>query len=202
MTVTYQVVLADQLPGGLTQISNTASVTSVQQTSPAQATVTNPILLPDLTAAKTNNVSGNLVLGNSYTWTVQVSNATGAGRATFTTGQTILTDNLPAGPAYGAVTVTNGTTPPGGTGNVSCAIVAGTLTCTASGGTVSLPEGASFSAAFGVTPVSAGSLVNPAIGGGNKCQVDPDNVLTESNEGNNDCTDSVTVFAPTATPSD
>ena len=47
-----------------------------------------------------------------------------------------------------------------------------------------------------VTPAAAGSLVNPASGGGNICRVDPGTVVNESNESNNDCTNTVTVVAP------
>ncbi|MBK9343221.1 MAG: hypothetical protein IPN07_09315 [Dehalococcoidia bacterium] len=46
-----------------------------------------------------------------------------------------------------------------------------------------------------VTPTTPGTLLNPAAGAGNVCKVDPDSLLTEANEGNNDCSDTVTVTA-------
>src|SRR5262249_60447745 len=52
------------------------------------------VVAPDLTATKANNVSGKLNLGGNWNWTVTVAN-TGNGAATFTAGQTILSDNLP-----------------------------------------------------------------------------------------------------------
>ncbi len=156
-------------------------------TASASLTVNLP---PDLTATKSNNVGGNVIAGNAFTWTVQVANAAGTSTATFASGQILLTDNLPAGPAYGAVTVTNGTTPP--TGPIACAIAANTLTCTANGGAVTMPAGASFNAAFNVTPAAAGSLVNPT---GGVCLADPNNVVVEADEGNNSCGDTVNVAA-------
>jgi len=152
------------------------------------------VAAPNLTAVKTNDVGGIISPGIPFTWTIAVSNGAGAGTATFSGGGRILIDDLPAGPTYGSVTVTNGATPPGGTGSVSCSIASGTLTCSASGGTVTLPPSASFRAAFSVTPASGGALANPA--GGGRCQADPDGLIPETNEADNDCSDAVSVVAP------
>src|SRR5206468_3508587 len=46
------------------------------------------VTAPDLTATKTNNVSGATTLGNSWTWTVVVSNG-GNAATTFATGQAL-----------------------------------------------------------------------------------------------------------------
>jgi len=151
---------------------------------------------PNLSAVKSNDAGGSVTPGTPFTWTVEISNATGAGigPATFASGERILLDNLPAGPAYGAVTVTNGATPPGGTGSPSCSIASLALTCTASGGSVTLSPGASFRTAFSVTPASAGALANPA--GGGRCEVDPDALISETSEADNACSDTVTAVAP------
>ncbi len=146
--------------------------------------------VPDLTAAKTNTVGGVIMSGNSFTWTVTVANTSAAG-ATFAAGQTILRDDLPAGATYGAPTVQN-LVNVSGSGGIACAISSGTLTCTATGGPVMLgATTGAFDVAFSVTPTTTGALTNPTSGG--VCRADPDNVIVESNESNNDCADTVTV---------
>ncbi len=155
------------------------------------------IVSPDLTVVKSHTPTGNATTGVPFTWSLLAANGAAAGPAMFTAGQTILTDNLPAGPAYGAVTVTYGTTPPSGTGVISCSIASNTLTCTASGGTVILPTNGSFTVSFSTTPAAAGSLVNPVAGGTNMCRIDPGTVIAESNEANNDCAETVTVTTTT-----
>jgi LPXTG-site transpeptidase (sortase) family protein len=159
-------------------------------------TITVNATQPDLTVTKANNAGGGVVLGDAFTWTLQVANGAASAPAIFTIGQTILTDNLPAGPTYGSVSITPGAIPPGGTGSVSCTIASNTLTCTASGGTVVLPAGGAFTAEFSVTPAAVGSLRNPPTGGTNICRVDPNTVIAESDETNNNCTaNTVTVTA-------
>jgi uncharacterized repeat protein (TIGR01451 family) len=155
---------------------------------------------PDLTVTKTNNTANRGGNGIPFTWSLLVGNGTTSGPAIFTSGQTILTDNLPAGPNYSTVTVTNGGTPPGGTGAISCAIASDILTCTASGGTVILPTAGSFTVSFTVTPTSGTTLVNPPAGGGNICQVDPGSVIAETSEANNNCAaNTVTITQPDLT---
>src|SRR6185503_10070490 len=124
---TYIVTGGDVATGTIT---NTASATADGVTS---ANVTTTIGTPaDLAVAKTNNVSGSVPLGTPFIWTLTVSNG-GNTAATFTAGQTILSDLLPVGPTYGTptpgtfVNITN-------TGNISCNVTAGTLACTANGG--------------------------------------------------------------------
>ena len=68
-----------------------------------------------------------------------------------------------------------------------------TLNCE-SVGDVTIGVGDSFDVQFSVTPGSAGDLANPRSGG--VCEVDPDGVVHENDETNNDCTpnpDTVTV---------
>src|ERR1700730_3795138 len=89
---------------------------------------------PDLTVAKTNNVSSSVSVNGTFNWVLTISNG-GAATASFATTQTILTDNLPNSNAtYGTPTVA---TAGGVTGTVSCGtIISSDLSCTASGGAV------------------------------------------------------------------
>src|SRR5688572_1822147 len=139
----------------------------------------------DLTLSKANNVSGSAVVGQSWNWTLTATN-TGS-PATFTAGQTIISDNLPnSNITYGTPTVQNATNITS-SANISCAIVGNDLTCSASGGSVTFDShiGASnFVVVFNATPQGAGSYQNPRTGGG-IAQIDPNNVIAESNETNN-----------------
>jgi LPXTG-site transpeptidase (sortase) family protein len=183
--------------GGACRIDPNNNVTeSNEGNNTCAETITVNATQPDLTITKANNVNNTVVLGDVFEWTVAPANGASSAPATFSAGQTILTDNLPAGPAYGSVTVSPGAIAPTGTGTVACSIASNTLTCTASGGTVIFPPGGSFVAEFSVTPASTGTLRNPPTGGGNICRVDPNNNIAENNEGNNDCTaNTVTVTA-------
>ena len=134
-TATYTVVAADVTAS---LVTNTASATSGGVTSP---TVSKTIpSLTDLTASKTNNVSGQVTVGNAFNWSIMVINAASSGSATFANTQTLLTDDLPSSGATYAIqpVKTSGTT---GTGTINCSITSNTLMCTASGGTVSIPPG-------------------------------------------------------------
>ncbi|MEM7053547.1 MAG: choice-of-anchor D domain-containing protein [Pseudomonadota bacterium] len=147
---------------------------------------------PDLTVSKTNPVSGSTELAaGAFDWTLTVANG-GDEDATFSSGQTILSDNLPnIGVSYGTPSV-GSLTGVSGSGTINCAIAGFNLNCTASGGTVVLAD---VSGGFQVTvptmPTAPGSLVNPRSGG--SCAVDPANVISEGDEANNDCADTVTV---------
>ncbi len=186
-------------PNTMAALSNTATVNPdnmSQEINTANNTSTNNLTVtaPDLIVSKTNNVSGDVLLGSSgvatFQWTLTVENQ-GDASATFTSGQKILTDTLPAAATYPtSVTVTpTGIT---GAGTISCSIASKVLTCTASGGDVTIPTGAvNFTAAFGVAPTSVGNLVNSTA------TVDPDHHVAESDETNNVAAqDTVTVRAP------
>ncbi|MBT4756744.1 MAG: DUF11 domain-containing protein, partial [Chloroflexi bacterium] len=150
---------------------------------------------PDLTAVKSNDESGEIDNTETFNWSIVVANDGGsAGTAFFEDGATILTDDLPTGPTYGTPGIVNGGTVPTGTGTIDCSITTDTLTCSATGGTVELAPGASFTVSFLVTPVGAGTLENPDTGG--ICTVDPDDVNGEDDETNNDCSDTVVVTGP------
>ena len=156
----------------------------------------------DLTATKTNNVGGTVVQGNNFNWTIQGKNQ-GTATATFTTGQVVLTDNLPSsGATYGAtgtVTLAGGTA-----GTITCPTAGNNLVCTVTSATFALPVNGTFNVVFAVTPTAAGSLVNPRATG--ICRIDPNNNVLESRDqvtapNNNDCADTVTVMPPTGTVS-
>ena len=146
----------------------------------------------DLTAVKTNNVAGATALGSGWIWDIKVANS-GSAAAAFDDGQTILTDTLPNnGVVYGSVSVSNlvGVT---NSGAIHCTIAGNNLNCVAQGAKVTMATTSSFDVTFSATPGAAGVYSNPRTGG--TCAVDPGNVVLESNEGNNNCVDSVTVNA-------
>ena len=151
---------------------------------------------PDLSVSdKTNDVGGGISLGESFTWTLTVTNS-GAADATFAEDDTILIDELPANVTYGTVTVTN-QTDISGAGTIACSISSDTLTCTASGGDVIIGDApGSFDVEIPATPTQSGSFPNGASG--TTCEVDPSpGVIDEVDEDNNTCPeDTVTVDMP------
>ena len=115
-----------------------------------------------------------------------MSNGANGGQASFTNGQVIMSDSLPVGADYVYGSKTDGTPAP--TGEITCGVTTGVLSCTAGTGGAVLPAGASFSVTVTgtVTQTSTGTLTNRAV-------VDPDRSVTESDENNNDFTDNVPV---------
>lgn len=178
-TATYTVTASDVTAKSVT---NTATATIDSVTSNT-ATKTVP-LAPDLSVTKANNVSGTIALNGTFKWTLTVSNTASAGTASFSNGQTLLTDDLPTSGATYSVPAT-ATNAGGTTGTIACAASSNTLTCTASGGAVTIPSGGSFSIEITVTATAFGSLVNPKSGG--ICKADPSTVESEIDETNNNC---------------
>ena len=150
-------------------------------------------LIPDLTVSKSNNQGGAITLGGNWTWTLTLSN-TGSAGATFTSGQVILTDNLPnTNISYGTASVSN-TVNITNPGNIDASISSNTLTVSATGGAVTMGAlTGSFDITFTATPSSGGSFVNPRSAG--ICTIDPANVIAEDNEGNNSASDTLSVSA-------
>ncbi len=176
-----------------TVFTNTAEITGTGDTTPGNnsSAVGVTVVMPDLTVGKVNDVGGTVSLGTNFNWTVTVAN-TGGAPATFSTGQTILTDALPgSGATYGTPSVQNATNVTNAA-NIQCSIAGNDLTCIANGAAVTLgATNGSFQVTMPVTPTTTGTLTNPRLGG--FCRVDPNNKVTESNESNNDGTDTVTI---------
>ena len=138
---------------------------------------------PDLTVKKTNDVVPPIFVGETFTWTIVVSNSNTT--ASFAEGQVVLSDPLPADATYTYNPLTDGPTP--AITNLSCALdISNVLTCTAVGGPVTLLDGEYFDLTVDVVPTKAGEFINTAT-------VDPGTVVNESNEQNNTSTDTVTV---------
>ena len=152
------------------------------------------VVAPALKAFKYNSVSNKATPGFPFRWFIAVSSA-GDLPFTFTDGQRMLVDDLPNdGVTYSAVTLTGGVN----LSNVACAIVDFRLTCAASGGPVTFAEdGAAFTVGFTATPSRFGSFVNPRPGG--TCAADPDALLLEANETDNNCANTVSMRQPDMT---
>ncbi|MFO7741872.1 MAG: hypothetical protein R6X31_06105, partial [Anaerolineae bacterium] len=168
---------------------NTPGADTVDGNVDTSGFLTAPILgcTPDLQVTKANDTGGETTVGTPFHWTLTIGNA-GLTHAVFNTGQEILVDELPAGPAYGAPTVADLVNVTGGA-NIDCSIAGNSLTCEAKGGGVTVGTAGGFAVGFSVTPGEAGALSNPA----GICQVDPDGNVTESDENNNCPTDTVEV---------
>lgn len=163
------------------------------QTATSADSSANYYIYPDLTATITDNTGGNIYVGNQYTWTTNIANL-GAVDATFTDGQTIFSQTLPASNmSYGTPTIGTSTSITN-IGNLSCSITANELTCKAVGGPVTIGAGGNFDVLLNVTPDGPGTFTSTVT-------VDPSLVITESNELNNSSTDSVTALTdPSVTP--
>lgn len=191
-TATYTIIAFDVSVGSVTNTAY-ATISGITSNTDRRTVYRN---LADLVISKANNTGGYAANGTPFTWTMTVSN-NGPQPATFTDGQTIFSDQLPAtGATYGSPTpasftlITN-------SGNISCSINGSNLlTCAASGADVTIGALAgSFQVTLSVTPTVAGSLINTAT-------VDPNANIIESNEGNNTGSDTLTVIdiLPTSTP--
>src|SRR5438270_9361871 len=171
--------------GTIRRVANAAAATPTATPTPTPIPAPTPTPTPpDLTATKTDDAGGHATFPNAWTWKVSVANG-GSQSCIFFSGQTILSDNLPnSNISYSSASVSNAVNV---SGPISCTITGSDLTCTASGGTVTIGSAGSFDVSFLATPTAAGSYANPRSGGG--CSVDPSNVVAESNESNNTCTD-------------
>lgn len=195
---TFVVDVDALLPSGTSTITNTATIgddgangpdADLSDNSSIETTV---VLLPDLTAVKNNNTSDFGALSQPFTWTITIANS-GSADGIFPNGSIILVDDLSSDAAYGTPAISN-VTGVTNSGNIVCEINALTLTCTASGADVTLDAGSgSFDVAFSTTPSATGTLDNPPAAG--QCLVNPDDDVVESNAGNNNCADSVTIQA-------
>jgi LPXTG-site transpeptidase (sortase) family protein len=129
---------------------------------------------PNLKATQDNDVSGTMTVGGTFHWTVTIG-SDGAVGASFSSGQTVLTDNLPTN------NVTYGTPVPSDS-SLNCSINGSdVLTCTAGTSGITIAPGSTVTVSIPVTPSAPGMYMN------NSCQVDPGNILAESSETDNAC---------------
>ena len=156
----------------------------------------------DLVVVKTNNAQNDQVItSGTFDWTLTVTNQ-GLGTAVFN-NQDILEDDLPNNATYSPTSNIAVTSGGGLTGSVDCDISGGnTLDCDDNNGgdSVTMAPGAWFAVTFNVDPDGPSTLDNPRSGGSNRCMADPDNVISEENERNNQCSDSVSVVELPAAP--
>ena len=141
---------------------------------------------PDLTVALSNNAANPTIATVTFQWTALATNSTS--ESSFSTGDTILTEQMPTGANYTNLVKTNGATAP--TGIIDCTYTNATrkITCVAGTGGVKLAAGATFKVEMDVTPTAAGSLVVDA-------DVDTDLKVNETDETNNTDTQTLTIIA-------
>ena len=182
-TASYTVTAQDLAIGSVTNTAS-GSIGSTYTNTVKATALSNQ---PDMVVTKTNNITGGQAIqGSKFFWTLTISNNGGA-TGTFTNTK-IVSDTLPSGPTYDASATVNLSGLTNNTGTVTCSIVGQNLSCSANG-TVTIEAGKSFTVQLGVTPQTTDTLTNLVA-------IDPDKVLTESNEGNNNGSNIVMVSAP------
>lgn len=168
---------------------------------PTPATFTwnvNPVTrTTDLAVTAMNNVDNDALPGQPWLWTLRVTNS-GDAAAPFAAGQILLLDHLPPhNLSYGTPMLVSSTDVTN-TASLDCTLANHTLICAATNNTVTLAaRTGAFVVQISAVADLAGDYNNPPPGG--QCQVDPDNVFHELNEGNNACENGVTVGAPDLT---
>lgn len=144
----------------------------------------------DLSITKTNNVSGSVEIGNTWDWTIKVTNL-GNLTLQLSPGQHLFDDNLPTNATYSYVSTSDGG---GVTGSWNFSVNSPSFPHDVWADPitpgVTIPPNGWIQAVFQATPSAAGVYANPRSGG--SCHT-----LTDSFTSNDSCTDSVTV---TATP--
>ncbi len=151
--------------------------------------VASPLWASDLTATKTNDTGGTVNLGNSFEWKIEIRNE-GTSTVYLLPGDVLLSDHLPwTNIAYGTPAIA-------GLPGISCSVwgPASTLICSATA-PWDISPGEYFGVFLEATPTATGTYVNPT---GGVCAVDPDDVVSETNEINNSCSDTVTAAPSTS----
>ena len=154
--------------------------------------------VPDLMLEKTNDVSGEAIVKSAFEWTFAVENV-GEEDAIFETGEVIFADNLPIGAVYALKSVSNFNHITN-SDKIYCVVYKDLsetqLQCSAKdtvgiGYKVADGDLGSFEVVLEVIPQSTAGLASAS------CVVDGDDVVLETNETNNTCADSVSVFEGT-----
>lgn len=156
---------------------------------------TDAVAQTDLNVAVLTTPISPTYTGTPDEWRITVSNA-GPDAAFFSLGETVLELNLPAGIKINAAVVTNSS---GVTERPVCAIVGQSISCNVVNG-LELEAAGSLEFAVPFEFIVAGDYDLLARGG--TCLADPDNVLAESNESNNDCTVALGSVVVRALPDD
>ncbi len=157
------------------------------------------VVKPDLIITKTHE--GTATANGTFKWKLRVQNI-GEGTATFGKNDKILKDEMPSDGvnAYGSFSVfTSGVTVIGSINCTQDSTKNRDLKCRVSnndGNSVVMPPDSFFDVFVDVYPTAVGTLNNPRPT--KDCEIDYDTEVTESNEGNNTCSDSVTVAEATA----
>jgi hypothetical protein len=149
---------------------------------------------PDLITVKVNLTAGNAVAPDPFDWRITIRNF-GDQAATFNDGEVFLRDNLPNGTvSYDRPSIELNFDMTG-LENVFCFVDDAILECRAEGGSVSFGAFTGFvDVEFTANPMGIATLTNPTNG---SCSADPDNVVVESLENNNECgTSIVNVTSP------
>ncbi len=151
---------------------------------------------PNLIVTKTNNAGGSVTLGDSFVWTIRVSNI-GDATANFKNNNEILKDEMPSDDMdnYSNVSVVKSA---GVIGNIECDVNGAgggasnqDLKCKAIND-VNMPVGSYFDVSVTAHPTAEGTFTNPVEG--KICKVDSegsDGKIDESNENDNDCNSNV-----------
>ena len=138
---------------------------------------------PDLVVTISNNTVGTAFVGGSFLYAFRIESNGDNVPAVFPTGTVVFSVDLPANASYGLVTSGSGAIY---SGDIDCNISGNTLTCL-SVNNFTLIGNSSFRQPTiqNVMPQSSGPFTVPPAGGA--CQVDPGNVVAETDEDNNDC---------------
>jgi len=169
-------------PGATNPLINVSEIETEGDTNPDNDRTEDSAFLSaaDITVSKRNIPT---VFGDSFDWVMRTRNEGGT-PAVFADGEVILLDQLPEGATYSLLTVANFVNILNEE-NIQCELNASNqIICIASGGTVTFLSNSSFNVRIRVIPTTETYLVNAV-------SVDPDNVITESNEDNNSDTDTV-----------
>lgn len=173
--------------GGSAIVDPNGAVTENDETNNAFADPeTVSVTAPDLILTKTNDANGSLVVGDTWTWTVTVTNQ-GTGDAVFHDSEIILTDALPST----GLTLLQSTFSTTGSGQTHPNISADYIFAARAVGDFVLETGETITVTFRFRADAGGTYTNPRADG--LAIVDPDGVVPESDNLNNSGSDTVVV---------